>query len=151
MPPIYFEDLTPGEVKRFGEHEVTTEAIISFAKQYDPQPFHVDPDVAADSIFGGLVASGWHTVSICMRLLVDGHLSEAASLGALGVDELRWPHPTRPGDVLAVEFEVLETRRSESHLDRGLVRSRVSGVDKTGETKLSMKPLALYARRRGDD
>lgn len=151
MPAVYFEDLSEGERTEFGAHEVTETEITRFASKYDPQPFHVDTEAAAESMFGGLIASGWHTAAVCMRLLVDGHLADAASLGAIGVDELRWPNPTRPGDVLSVEFEVLEKRISESHPERGLVRSQVTGLDSTGEIKLKMRPLALYARRPVDE
>ncbi len=147
MPEVYFEDLSEGEATEFGSYEVTETEIKRFAGQYDPQPFHVDSGAAAESMFGGLIASGWHTAAVCMRLLVDGHLADAASLGAIGVDELRWPNPTRPGDVLSVEFEVLQKRISDSHPERGLVRSQVTGMDSGGEVKLEMRPLALYARR----
>lgn len=151
MVEVYYEDLTEGESSTFGSYEVTEAEIKEFAGQYDPQSFHVDSAAAAESLFGGVIASGWHTAAVCMRLLVDGHLADAASLGAIGVDELRWPNPTRPGDVLSVEFEVLEKRISESHPERGLVRSQVTGMDASGEVKLEMRPLALYARRTVDE
>jgi acyl dehydratase len=122
--PQRFEAVTVGETFELpGSYEVTKEEIIEFAEQYDPQPFHVDEAAAADSMFGGLVASGWHTCSMAMRLLVDGYLSESGSQGALGVDDLRWHQPVRPGDVLRLRTEVRDTEPWNESM--GLVRSRV--------------------------
>jgi acyl dehydratase len=122
--PQRFEEVTVGEAFELpGSYEVTKEEVIEFAETYDPQPFHVDEEAAAESMFGGLVASGWHTCAMAMRLLVDGYLSESGSQGALGVDDLRWHQPVRPGDVLRVRSEVQEKEPwSES---MGLVHSRV--------------------------
>ncbi|ELY58288.1 MaoC family dehydratase [Natronococcus jeotgali] len=123
----YFEDFAVGETREFGEYEVTEEEVIEFAERYDPQPFHVDAEAAADSMFGQLVASGWHTAAISMRLLVEGPDDEDdwASMGSPGVDELRWHQPVKPGDTLSVRTEVLEKRASESRSDRGYLRSRL--------------------------
>src|SRR5579871_83649 len=100
MQKQYFEDFQVGETIHLGSREITAEEIIAFAHQWDPQPFHVDPDLAKESLFGGLVASGWHTAVMYMRLLVDGFLNETASMGSPGIDELRWRKPVRPGDTL---------------------------------------------------
>ena len=104
----WFEDYTPGSVYEFGSIHVSEQEIIAFASQYDPQPFHLDRALAAESVFGGLVASGWHTASMTMRLLVDYYLSEVSSLGSPGIDELRWLLPVRPGDELAVRVTILD-------------------------------------------
>lgn len=144
----YFEDLTVGEQRSFGSYDVTEAEILSFAEQYDPQWFHTDPERAREqSAFGGLAASGWHTASMTMRMLVDEHLSETASYGAVGVDELRWPNPTFPGETLSVTVDVLEKTPSESKPDRGTVRTRVTTANEDGEPKLTMEPIVLYARR----
>ncbi|MGZ0151154.1 MaoC family dehydratase [Kribbella sp. WER1] len=122
---MYFEDYLPGAR---AEHPATITVdqttVIEFAEQFDPQYFHVDPAAAADGPFGGLIASGWHTAGLMMRLYADQYLSKVASLGGPGVDELRWPAPVRPGDVLRLRTEVLEARPSRSKPDRGLVRTR---------------------------
>lgn len=146
-PSIYFEDLEEGQTAEFGSYEVTEAEIIRFAEQYDPQVIHTDPEAATDSVYGGLIASGWHTTAICMRLVVDHHVSKSSALGGLGVEELRWPNPVRPGDVLSVEWTVLGKRRSESREDRGIVTTDVRVRDQAGEEKLVMKPTGLYALR----
>ena len=105
----YFEDFEPGQTRSFGEYTVSQTEIIEFAEQFDPQPFHTDPEAAAETPFGGVVASGWHTASLTMRLLVAEFLSETETHGALGVDELRWRDPLRPGDTISVRTEVLDT------------------------------------------
>jgi acyl dehydratase len=147
---VYFEDLTVGETRSFGSYDVTEEEVLAFAEEYDPQWFHTDPERASEeSLFGSLAASGWHTAAMTMRLLVDHHFSEAASYGAVGVDELRWPNPTFPGETLSVTVDVLEKTPSESEPDRGTVRTRVTTENGAGEPKLTMKPIVLYARRPG--
>jgi acyl dehydratase len=144
----YFEDMTVGEQRSFGGYDVTEEEILAFAEQYDPQWFHTDPERASEeSVFGGLAASGWHTASMTMRMLVDHHFSDAASYGAVGVDELRWPNPTLPGETLSVTVEVLEKTPSESKPDRGTVRTQLTTANEDGEPKLTMQPIVLYARR----
>lgn len=143
---IYFEDMDVGAVEEFGEYRVTEEEVLAFAENYDPQWFHTDPERAeAESVYGGLIASGWHTASITMRMLVDHHLSEAVTLGAKGVDELRWRRPVRPGDVLSVRTEVLD-KEAETD-ERGVVRWRAVTTDGDGEEVLSMIGLMMYARR----
>ena len=144
----YFEDMTVGEQRSFGSYEVTEDEILTFAERYDPQWFHTDPERAREeSVFGGLAASGWHTAAMTMRMLVDNHFAEAASYGAVGVDELRWPNPTLPGETLSVTVDVLEKTPSESKPDRGTVRTRLTTANEDGEPKLTMEPIVLYARR----
>ncbi|QSG09728.1 MaoC family dehydratase [Halapricum desulfuricans] len=142
--PIYFEDISVGETETFGSYTVSRDEIVEFARQYDPQPFHVDGEAAAESPFGGLVASGWHTAAMTMRVLVDGFLERAATRGALGVDELRWYDPVRPGDTLSARTEVVATEPwSDAY---GKVDVRVeTHVD--GEVVCSMVGLILFARR----
>ena len=118
----YFEDFRPGEVIEFGDYLVTEEEIVDFARRYDPQPFHVDRKAAAESIYGGLIASGWMTGSIMMRLLVDHFIAPASSMGSPGVDEVRWVRPVRPGDRLHVRVTIVDTKRSQSKPDRGIVQ-----------------------------
>jgi acyl dehydratase len=129
----YFEDYVAGSVHECGEVSVSEAEIVAFARRYDPQSFHVDPVAAASGPFGGLVASGWHTASLMMRLFAEHYLSSVASLGSPGVDELRWLRPVRPGDVLRLRVTVLDTRVSRSKPDRGVVRSLAELLDPTGE------------------
>ena len=137
----YFEDYVPGLTVDCGNFSISEAEIIAFAKEYDPQPFHVDPVAAADGPFGGLIASGWQTTSLMMRLLVEHFLSPETSLGAAGVDEIRWPSPVRPGDTLHVRGTVLEARRSKSKPDRGIVRSVAEVTNQRGETV--MRAIAI--------
>jgi len=130
----YFDDYVPGTTYDCGSFEVSEAEIISFAKQFDPQPFHVDPAAAAHGPFGGLIASGWHTTALVMRRLVENYLPAQASLGSPGVDELRWPHPVRPGDTLRVRATVVEARRSESKPDRGIMKTALEAVNQDGRT-----------------
>jgi acyl dehydratase len=141
--PTYFEDLRVGDTESFGSYTVTREEIVEFASQYDPQPFHVDPDAAAESPFGGLVASGWHTSAMTMRLLVDGYLDDAATRGALGVDELRWLEPVQPGDTLTARTEIVD-KESWSD-DYGKVDVRIETLVED-EVVCSMVGLVLFAR-----
>jgi acyl dehydratase len=141
----YFEDLSVGDTAAHGSHEFTADGIVGFAEQYDPQPFHTDPEAARDTAFGELVASGWHTASTCMRLYVDGILSDRAGMGARGVDELRWRQPVRPGDELHIETEILDTRISGSDPHRGYVDERLEGL--VGEdVVISWISLAMVER-----
>ena len=137
----YFEDYVPGLTVDCGSFSMSEAEIIAFAKEYDPQPFHVDPVGAADGPYGGLIASGWHTTSMMMRQLVDHYVSLESSLGAAGVDELRWPKPVRPGDTLRVRATVLEARRSSSRPERGIVKSLAELTNSGGE--LVMKLTAI--------
>lgn len=134
----YFEDYVEGSTHDFGPITVTEEEILSFGKQFDPQPMHTDPNAAQDSIFGGLIASGWHTAAMTMRILVEQYLSYAASLGSPGVEKLRWLQPVRPGDELSVRVTVIETRRSRSKPDRGIVRSFIEVYNQDHEIVMDM-------------
>lgn len=145
----YFDDLRSGENIRLGTLTVTAEEIVEFATRYDPQPFHVDPVAARESIYGGLIASGWHTSALFMRLLVDGFLRDAASLGSPGVEQLRWPAPVRPGDELTGLLCILETRASRSRPDRGIVTSSGELRNQDGQTVLTLIATNLLGRRRG--
>jgi len=143
---LFFEDLSAGDERTSGEYEVTATEIIDFAEQYDPQWFHLDADRAADeSMYGGLIASGFHTASMSMRLLVDSFLNDAATLGAKGVDTLRWHKPVRPGDVLSVRTEILECEIETDR--RGVVRAKVETETRDGEVVFSMIGLVMFARR----
>lgn len=139
----YFEDLEVGERAAFGEYEVRKDDVVEFGEQFDPQPFHVDEAAARESMFGGLVASGWHTASITMRLLVDNYLAESRALGAVGVDELRFRDPVRPGDVLHVETEIVEKEPWDD--DRGLVHCQITTTNED-DTVLTMVGLVLWER-----
>ena len=127
--PTYFDDYAPGTTFDCGSVSVDEAEIISFAKTFDPQALHVDPEAAARGPFGGLVASGWHTAALVMRQLVEHYLAAEASLGSPGLDEIRWPYPVRPGDTLRVRATVVEARRSLSKPDRGIVRTMAEAVN----------------------
>jgi len=141
-----FEDYEEGTVYEFGAVTVNEADIVRFAREYDPQPFHTDPDTASGWHFGGLIASGWHTGSLAMRLLVDHFLPITASLGSPGVDELRWPRPVLPGDVLSLRVTILEARRSTSKPDRGFMRTHIEVLNQHREVVMSMKAMNLLAR-----
>jgi acyl dehydratase len=134
----YFEDYVAGSVHEFGPIAVEEAEVIAFARRFDPQPFHVDPEAAQQTMFGGLIASGWHTASLMMRLLVDHSLSRVASLGSPGIDELRWLQPVRPGDALSVRVTILKTKRSRSKPDRGIIHSFVEVLNQADEVVMSM-------------
>ena len=143
----YFEDFTPGDVIELGAHTITKERIVAFAREFDPQPFHTDEAAAQRSIYGGLLASGWHTGSLAMRLLYDGLLKDTASLGSPGMDELRWLKPVRPGDTLALRMTILDAIPSRTKPDRGLVRSLMEMRNQHGEVVLTIRGLSLLGRR----
>ncbi|MDA8308459.1 MAG: MaoC family dehydratase [Deltaproteobacteria bacterium] len=137
----YFEDYEVGCVYEFGSIAVDVAEIIEFARRYDPQNFHTDPEAAKTTVYGGLIASGWHTSALAMRLIVDHYLASTASLGSPGVDELRWTKPVRPGDELRVRVTVMEANRSRSKPDRGVVKSFVEVINGGNETVMSMKAV----------
>jgi acyl dehydratase len=143
----WFDDLSAGQVYTFGAHEMTEAEIIEFATRFDPQPFHVDPVAARESTFGGLIASGWHTGAVMMRMLVDHFINLEASLGSPGLDEIRWPRPVRPGDTLHVRVTVLETIPSRSKPDRGVIRSLTEAITGDGEVVMSMRGMTMLRRR----
>src|SRR5436853_4405679 len=146
MSQRYFEDLKVGDRFRSGTYKVTEEQIVSFAREFDPQPFHLDPAVARQTMFKGLIASGWHTAAITMRLFVQT-LNFAEGAIGLGVDELRWPNAVRPGDVLQVETEIVDLRESRSKPSHGIVRIRNVTVNQRGEIVQTMSASALVLRR----
>lgn len=135
----YFEDLTVGEKQSFGRYEVTREEVLDFARKYDPQPFHLSDEAAAKTHFGRLAASGWHTAAMQMNMLV-AHWSKhrVASLGSPGLDELKWMKPVYPGDILRIESELLEKRRSASRPDMGLTKTRSTVFNQNDEPVMSM-------------
>lgn len=144
----WWEDFTPGMVLESDPYLVTEAEIIEFARKYDPQPFHVDPKAAAASPFGGLIASGWLTTVICMRLFYDQVLSKAAGMGSPGVDEVRWTRPVRPGDTLRVKRTVLETSPSKSRPEMGSVRSRAEVYNQDGQMVMHLTSISLFRRRK---
>jgi acyl dehydratase len=135
----YFEDYVSGSVHEFGMITIQEEAIIAFGKQFDPQIFHTDPDRAKSTIYGGLIASGWHTASLMMRECVRYYLPRAASLGSPGIDELRWNLPVRPGDTLTIRATVLLATRSHSKPDRGIVQSLFEVLNQKRDVVMSVK------------
>jgi len=143
----YFEDYEPGAVYEYGYVTVTEAQILDFARTFDPQPIHVDPEYAARGPFHGLIASGWHTAGIMMRMLVDHYLSRIASLGSPGLDELRWPAPVRPGDSLRLRATVVEVRRSRSKPDRGLVRTQSELINQNDEVVLQVTAMNILRAR----
>ena len=143
----YFEDFQVGDIFDLGSTIVTEEEIISFANQFDPQPFHTDPVLAKNSIFGGLVASGWHTAAMFMRLFFDGLLHETASIASPGVDDVRWLKPVRPGDVLRARFTVIESTPSKSKTSLGIVRSRCEVFNQADELVMSLLGVHFFGRR----
>lgn len=144
---LFFEDFRPGDVTETGSLSVSKEEIVAFGRQFDPQPFHVDEEAARRSPFGGLIASGWHTASLCMRLIVELLGPDSGSLGSPGVDELRWLKPVRPGDELKVRVEVLEAIPSRSKPDRGVVRLHYTMRNQNGEDVMTMIALGMVLRR----
>jgi acyl dehydratase len=144
---LYIEDFTPGDTHLFGSKTVTEDEIIAFATEYDPQYFHIDPVAARDSNFGGLVASGWHSVSMTCRMFIDNLLGDAAVMGGIGADEVRWLKPVRAGDTLSVRATVLEAQRSRSKPDRGSVKIRLETFDAAETSVLTMTVLALIRTR----
>lgn len=143
----YYEDYDVGDVEEFGSYTITKEEIIDFAEQFDPQPFHVDEEAAKDSHFRGLVASGWHTASLWMRMMVEYHYDESASLGSPGVEDLQWTEPVRPGDTLSVRLEVVDKRPLKSYPDRGLITTETEMFNQDGDVVLRMRGKAFYERR----
>ncbi len=147
MKKIYFEDLKAGGVHQLGAATLSAEEIADFAKRYDPQSFHIDTNAATTSIYGGVIASGWQTVCVFMRLFVDGFLGNAAAMGSPGVDELRWLRPVRPGDQLHASIEILEMRPSRSKPDRGIAVLRCVMTNQSGEDVLTFAATVLFERR----
>jgi acyl dehydratase len=134
MTSLYFEDFVVGQLFRAGPLRIDKDDITRFAREFDPQPFHLDHEAAQRSFFRGLAASGWHTAAITMRLLIESEFKPAGGIIGAGFDELRWPCPVRPGDELHIETEVLEIRPSRSKPERGLIKARTTTLNQNGET-----------------
>jgi len=151
VPPgdRYFEDYQPGAEYEYGYATVTEDEIVDFATMFDPQPIHIDRAYATAGPFGGIIASGWHTVGIFTRLFVTHYVSQVASLASPGVDELRWPAPLRPGDSVRIRVQITEARVSRSKPDRGLVRTSGQLIKQTDEDVLRLEVMNIFARRRG--
>ncbi|WP_052867317.1 MaoC family dehydratase [Streptomyces niger] len=143
----YFEDYVPGAVYTYGSITLTEEEILDFARRFDPQSFHTDPVAAEDGPFKGLIASGWHTSAVMMRLYADHYVSKVASLASPGVDELRWVQPVRPGDALSIRTTILDARVSRSKPDRGIVRTGIEVLNQRDEPVLTLTALNFFARR----
>jgi acyl dehydratase len=143
----WFEDYEPGSVHEFGSIRVDEEEVLAFGRRFDPQPFHTDPEAAARTEYGGLIASGWHTAGLMMRLYSDHYLSKVATLVSPGIDDLRWLRPVRPGDELSLRVTVAEARRSRSKPDRGLVRSDVEVLNQRGEVVMTLSALNFFLCR----
>lgn len=143
----YFEDYTPGFERVYGTVRVTEAEILEFAQRWDPQDMHLDREKAARGPFGGLIASGWHTAAMLMRLYADNYLSKCASMASPGLDELRWHKPVRPGDALSIRVRVLSAERSRSKPDRGMVRTGVEVLNQNGEVVMSLRAMNILACR----
>jgi acyl dehydratase len=150
MQTRHLEDFHPGETIELGSRSVDHDEIIEFARKYDPQPFHVDEEAGRRSIYGGLIASGWHTVAMLMRLLVDTVASRSASMGSPGIDEIRFLKPVRPGDTLSARMIVLDVVPSRSKADRGHVRASYEVFNQHGDKVMTMIGLGIYGRRPAD-
>ncbi len=146
MPDLYLDDLQVGQRFTSGTHALDEGQVIAFASQFDPQPFHLDGAAAKDTFFGGLIASGWHTAAITMRLLVQGGVPIARGLIGVGA-EVSWPRPTRPGDVLRVESEVVEITPSRSRADRGMVKVRSETLNQRDEVVQVLEARMIVPRR----
>jgi len=146
-PTRWFEDIEEGQVSEFGDYLMTQEEIVEFASKYDPQPFHIDPEAAKTSFYGGIIASGWHTMAALMRMLVDNSISRESALGSPGVDELRWLKPVRPGDRLRAKVTVVKTVRSRSKPDRGTVHNFTEVFNQKGEVVMTLKGMGMFRCR----
>lgn len=146
---ITLDDFKVGTIAEFGDYLVTEEEIIEFAKKYDPQPFHTDPELAAKTPFGGLIASGWMTCSIFMRMLCDNVLNKTASIGSPGVDELRWKRPVFAGDRLRVKSEILEVRQSKKRPEMGTTKNHVEVYNHKDEVVMTMTTNGMFLTREG--
>ena len=143
----YLDDMRPGDVEETGTHTFTEAEILAFAREFDPQSFHVDREAAARSIYGGLIASGWHTTAVMMRLMCDSFLNQLAALGSPGFDDLRWLKPVRAGDTIHVRSIIDEVIPSRSRADIGSTRGRTEAINQHGEVVLVMTSIGLYRRR----
>jgi acyl dehydratase len=144
---LAFEDMEVGKTYEIGEHTFTREEIVAFAEQFDPQPFHVDDDAAAASPFGTLIASGWHTCSVMMGLLVRNAFAGSTSMGSPGIDDIRWLKPVRVGDTIRMSNTILDKRVSASKPDRGIVATEWTGINQHGETVITVRSKGLFGLR----
>jgi acyl dehydratase len=147
MDVLYFEDFISGEVREYGDVEVNALRIKAFAEQFDPQPFHLDERAAMDTMAQGLIASGWHTAVMLHRMNCDGFLKRMASQGGLGVDEIKWVKPVRPGDRLSARCTIGATRASKSRPQLGIVELLFEALNQKGEVVMTEKLIALVTRR----
>ena len=147
MSKIYFEDFVVGHVAEYGDMLVTAEEIKEFASQFDPQPMHLDEEAAKKTLVGGLCASGWHSCCMMMKIVADGYLLNSSSMGAPGVEEIRWLAPIRPGDRLRVKATILEKREPKSRPDFGFVRTRFDVINTTGECVMHSTTNLMFGRR----
>jgi acyl dehydratase len=143
----YFEDFYPGQDIDLGTRSVSEEEIIAFAGAFDPQPFHIDREAAAQSIYGGVIASGWHTCSMMMRMVVDGLMAKSASMGSPGLDGVRWLAPVRAGDTLNVRYQTTQVKASNSKPDRGVVWSKWVAINQHGETVCTVEGMGMFRKR----
>jgi acyl dehydratase len=147
MAKRYLEDFHAGQVFEVGSHTFTRDEIVEFGTRYDPQPFHIDEEAARQTPWGGLIASGWHTIGIVMRLTVECYINDSASLGSPGIDEIRFLKPVRPGDTITARSTVLEVAPSRSKADRGHIITRAEAFNQKGELVLSFVGRGIYFRR----
>lgn len=147
----YFEAIDAGETHDLGTYTADREELTAFARRYDPQPIHTDPDAAARTMFDGLIASGWHTAGSCMGLLAEGFLNDTASVGSFGLEELRWRTPVRPGDTVSVDVEIPATHASESREDRGYIDVELHAENGAGEEVLFWDSTNIILTRAGSD
>lgn len=147
MPRLHWEDFSPGQVTVCGSRLVTRAEIVAFAAEYDPQPMHLDEQAARATLLGGLVASGWHSCCILMRMLTDGLLGEASFMGAPGIEEVKWLSPVRPGERIEARATVLETRPSRSRPDAGFVKFRFELIGASGQPVLTLIVSPMFGRR----
>lgn len=143
----YWEDFKPGESFPMGERVMDRDEMMAFARQFDPQPFHIDEEAAKRSMYGGLIASGWHTVALVMRMMCESYLNQSASLGSPGVDNVRWLKPVRPGDTIRARRTVLESRASQSRPEMGLVKTRWEVFNQDDELVMTIEGYGMFYRR----
>ena len=147
MARYAFEDFAVGDAIACGPRAVTAEEIVTYARQFDPQPFHVDEDAGRASIYGSLIASGWHTAALAMRMACDGYLLDSTSAGSPGIDALRWLRPVRAGDTIRSEVVTVETRPSRSKPDRGVVVSEWRVYNQDDELVMTLRGMGMFLRR----
>jgi acyl dehydratase len=147
MSKLYFEDFKPGTVTEYGPRLVTREEIVAFAAEFDPQPMHLDEDAARTGMLGGLAASGWHTCCLMMRMAADGFVLNSSSMGAPGIDEVKWLKPLRPGSRITLRTTVLDTRASNSRPEMGFIKVRMEVLDDEGTILMALTTSIIMGRR----